>query len=66
MEDVVNFFRSIWGVWLMAIFIGIVVWVMWPGRRGEIERHANIPLDDDPPSEMPSGRGPADGRKWGN
>ncbi len=48
MDDVVDFFRSIWGVWLMAIFVGIVVWVMWPSNRKRFERQADIPLDDDP------------------
>ena len=51
MDDVVSFFRSIWGLWLMAIFIGIVVWVMWPSGSKRFERQRHIPLDDDLPPE---------------
>ena len=55
MDAIVDFFRSIWGLWLMAIFIGIVVWVMWPGNRKKLERHGDIPLEDEP-SEPPQRR----------
>lgn len=64
MDDIVNFFRSIWGLWLMAIFVGIVVWVMWPSRRKSLERHADIPLEDDDPRR--SADAPGNGAERGN
>ena len=41
--------RSLWVVWLMLIFIGIVVWAFWPGRRTKkkMEHAARIPLEDE-------------------
>jgi cytochrome c oxidase cbb3-type subunit IV len=39
--------RSLWVVWFMAVFIGIVAWVFWPSRKAEFDRHARIPLNDD-------------------
>lgn len=39
--------RSIWGLWLMAIFLGIIWWAFRPGNRARLERHASIPLHDD-------------------
>ena len=45
--------RSLWVVWLMLIFIGIVVWAFWPGRRTQkkMEHAARIPLEDDQPRD---------------
>jgi cytochrome c oxidase cbb3-type subunit 4 len=45
--------RELWLVWLVLLFVGIVVWVMWPGRRRKLESHARIPLDDDDPKPGP-------------
>jgi len=41
--------RHWWGAWLMLLFVGIVVWTMWPSekRREEMRRNAMIPLRDD-------------------
>ncbi len=51
MEAIAEFFRSFWVVWLMAIFVGIVAWVVWPGRKDRLERHGRIPLEDDEPDD---------------
>jgi cytochrome c oxidase cbb3-type subunit 4 len=44
--------RAWWGAWLMLMFIGIVVWALWPSerRKQDMRRNAMIPLrdDDDP------------------
>jgi cbb3-type cytochrome oxidase subunit 3 len=32
----------------MLIFIGIVAWVFWPGRKREMEENARIPFEDQP------------------
>ncbi len=37
--------RTFWVVWFFALFVGIVVWVMWPSRKSRLERHGRIPLD---------------------
>ena len=41
--------RAWWGVWLMLLFIGIVVWALWPSERRtrEMRRNAQIPFRDD-------------------
>ena len=39
--------RSLWLVWFMALFIGVVAWAFCPSRKAEFDRHARIPLDDD-------------------
>jgi cytochrome c oxidase cbb3-type subunit 4 len=39
--------RQLWVVWLMLLFVGIAVWVFWPGRKKELEDHGRIPLDDE-------------------
>ena len=47
MGAIYEWLRSLWVVWLMAVFVGIVVWVYWPRRKREMEEHAQIPLRDD-------------------
>ena len=39
--------RSLWVVWLLLVFVGIIVWVMWPRRKKELEEQAMIPFKDD-------------------
>jgi cbb3-type cytochrome oxidase subunit 3 len=51
--------EQIWLIWLLVLFIGIIVWVMWPGRRRQMRRHAEIPLRDDEPPRDPPPRGDA-------
>lgn len=46
-DAVFGIVRSLWVVWLMALFIGIVAWVYWPKRKRDLESHGRIPLDDD-------------------
>lgn len=40
--------RSVWVVWFMALFVGIVVWAFWPARKNKLDVHGSIPLRDDP------------------
>lgn len=46
MEGLYQFLREFWVIWLMAIFLGIVVWTLWPSRRRskEMRDHADIPF----------------------
>ena len=39
--------RSLWGLWLMAIFLGIIAWVLWPKHSRQIEEHRKIPFKDE-------------------
>jgi cytochrome c oxidase cbb3-type subunit 4 len=47
MEAVLPVLKQFWVVWLMVLFVGIVVWVYWPGRRREMEDNARIPFRDE-------------------
>ena len=47
MEQIFEAIRSLWVVWLMAIFVGIVAWAFWPSNKSRLEAHGRIPLDDD-------------------
>jgi cbb3-type cytochrome oxidase subunit 3 len=47
LDALVAFARSMWVVWLMAIFIAIVVRAFWPSRKRRLEAYARIPLADD-------------------
>ena len=38
---------SLWLLWLIILFVGIVAWAFWPGRKERLQRHADIPLRDD-------------------
>jgi cbb3-type cytochrome oxidase subunit 3 len=41
------FIKSLWLVWCMLLFVGIVASVLHPGRRRTLETYARIPLEDD-------------------
>jgi len=38
--------RSAWTVWFFLLFVGVVAWALWPGRKSEMDRNARIPLED--------------------
>ncbi len=58
MEEVYGFFTRLWLVWLVAIFVGIVVWVYWPSRRRrqQMRDHAEIPFREASKKEKDAGR----------
>ena len=47
MDTILPLLKQFWGVWLMALFVGIVVWVFWPSRRKQMEDDARIPFRDE-------------------
>ncbi len=49
LRELAFWLRQLWVLWLMLLFVGIAVWVFWPGRKGELERHGRIPLEDNGP-----------------
>ena len=38
---------SIWTVWAVLLFTGILVWALRPANRQRFEQDARIPLDDE-------------------
>ena len=46
-DDIYQLLRSLWLVWLVLLFLGVVAWVMWPRRKKELEDQAKIPFKDD-------------------
>lgn len=49
MEGFYEVLKSLWVLWLMALFLGIVAWVMWPRRKQQFDAQARIPLEDELP-----------------
>ena len=47
MDELVAWARSLWVVWLMLAFLGIVFWAFRPRNRGRFESYGRIPLRDD-------------------
>ena len=47
MDQVVEVVTNFWGLWLMVIFIAIVAWVYWPGRKKKLEDLGRIPFKDE-------------------
>lgn len=47
LDELYEFARSFWIVWLMVLFVGIVWWVYRPKNRKGFEEAARIPLEDD-------------------
>lgn len=47
MDQISETLRSLWGVWLMMLFLGIVFWAYRPKNKDELQRHAQIPLRDE-------------------
>ncbi|MGD9512366.1 MAG: cbb3-type cytochrome oxidase subunit 3 [Geminicoccaceae bacterium] len=51
MEELIAWGRSLWVVWLMLIFLGIVFWAYRPKNKRRFESDGMIPFreDDDRP-----------------
>jgi cbb3-type cytochrome oxidase subunit 3 len=49
MAEFYSALKSLWVVWLIAIFVSIAVWAYWPRNRKRFEAHARIPLRDGEP-----------------
>jgi cytochrome c oxidase cbb3-type subunit IV len=47
MEALHQLLSSIWTVWAVLLFAGIVRWAIRPSNRARFERDANIPLNDE-------------------
>lgn len=51
LEAISEFFRSLWGVWLMVLFLGIVFYAFRPKNKDRLEAYGEIPLRDDDDKE---------------
>ncbi|MGD9883608.1 MAG: cbb3-type cytochrome oxidase subunit 3 [Reyranella sp.] len=38
---------SVWTVWAVLVFTGIVSWALRPANRGRFEQASRIPLDEE-------------------
>ena len=47
LDSFLEVLRSLWGLWVMIFFSGIVLWAYWPSNKGKIESYGDIPLRDD-------------------
>jgi len=47
MTTLVELARSLWVVWLMAVFLGIVFWAYRPKNKRRFEEDANIIFKND-------------------
>ncbi|NNG02660.1 MAG: cbb3-type cytochrome c oxidase subunit 3 [Inquilinus sp.] len=47
LQSLIEGARSLWVLWLMLLFLGIVGWVLWPRHTKQIEEHGMIPFKDD-------------------
>ena len=45
--EIYDFAASLWVLWLMVIFIGVVVWAFWPGHKRRFQSYGDIPFKDD-------------------
>ena len=55
MAEFYAFVRSLWLLWLVLLFVGIVAWVYWPGRKQRIEAYGRIPFREDLPHDRKEG-----------
>lgn len=47
MEQLAETLRSLWVLWLMGLFLGIVIWAVWPSNQSKMDRWGRIPLEVD-------------------
>ena len=56
MENAYEWIRSLWVVWLLLLFLGIVTYALWPSNKAKFEHAARIPLEDDDEPARDRGR----------
>lgn len=47
MEELIVWAKSLWVVWLMLIFLGIVFWAFRPKNKRRFESYGEIPFRED-------------------
>ena len=48
MAEIAEFLRSLWVVWMMAIFVAICFWAYRPRNRRRFEAMGRLPLELEP------------------
>lgn len=58
-ETFAGFAKDFWGIWLMLLFLGAVVWALWPSKKRQkfMDESAMIPFKEDDDASGP-GNGP--------
>lgn len=46
-NELSDFFRQFWGLWLMILFLGIVAWAYRPKNKDRFKDDAMIPFRDE-------------------
>ena len=53
-HDAVLLFSKTWGaLYLLAIFIGAVVWAYWPSKKTKFDAAARWPVDENSKEDRP-------------
>ena len=47
MQEFIVFMKSLWVVWFMVLFVGIVIWAYGSKRKKKMEDHGRIPFRDE-------------------
>ena len=47
MADFYYWTKQLWQVWGAVVFLGLMLWALWPARKAEMDHCARIPLDDE-------------------
>lgn len=51
LESISEFFRSLWGLWLMVLFLGIVFYAYRPRNKDRLQEYGDIPFRDEDDKE---------------
>lgn len=46
-ESIFSLLHSAWVIMVVAIFVAIVAWTLWPSHKERLEDYGRIPLEDD-------------------
>jgi cytochrome c oxidase cbb3-type subunit 4 len=46
-EQIYHFANTLWPLWGLVLFLGIVAYAFWPSNKKTFEEHGKIPLEDD-------------------
>lgn len=49
--SIYEFLRSLWGLWLMVVFLAIVFYAFRPANKRRMESYGDIPLRDEDDKE---------------
>jgi cbb3-type cytochrome oxidase subunit 3 len=47
MMSIISWLQHNWIAPVVLVFVLILITTYWPGRKAQIERHGQIPLEDD-------------------